>query len=141
MYDKYLFNPFTFWSMKEILERHNLHSKNLGKLEQPSLELQVSYFCCPKKKIKIECCLGETLGAIQLWKNIFQILVEKKTLIIFKWEKFSNKNRGLCFSVFNFIWTDKNIFRMYSTIFFTKGCFLCVFKIENMSFKSNQNQY
>ncbi|XP_052196175.1 MADS-box protein SVP-like isoform X9 [Diospyros lotus] len=28
-------------SMKEILERHNLHSKNLGKLEQPSLELQL----------------------------------------------------------------------------------------------------
>ncbi|CAN1216176.1 MADS-box protein JOINTLESS [Linum perenne] len=28
-------------SMKEILERHNLHSKNLEKLEQPSLELQV----------------------------------------------------------------------------------------------------
>jgi hypothetical protein len=27
--------------MKEILERHNLHSKNLEKLEQPSLELQV----------------------------------------------------------------------------------------------------
>ncbi|XP_050128815.1 MADS-box protein JOINTLESS-like isoform X3 [Malus sylvestris] len=28
-------------SMKEILERHNLHSKNLDKLEQPSLELQL----------------------------------------------------------------------------------------------------
>nr|CAG27846.1 incomposita protein [Antirrhinum majus] len=28
-------------SMKEILERHNLHSKNLGKMEQPSLELQL----------------------------------------------------------------------------------------------------
>ncbi|XP_024186166.1 MADS-box protein SVP isoform X2 [Rosa chinensis] len=28
-------------SMKEILERHRLHSKNLGKLEQPSLELQL----------------------------------------------------------------------------------------------------
>ncbi|OAY35746.1 MADS-box protein SVP [Manihot esculenta] len=28
-------------SMKEILERHNLHSKNLEKLEQPSLELQL----------------------------------------------------------------------------------------------------
>ncbi|KAL8472221.1 hypothetical protein ACS0TY_029441 [Phlomoides rotata] len=28
-------------SMKEILERHNLHSKNLNKLEQPSLELQL----------------------------------------------------------------------------------------------------
>ncbi|GKV18720.1 hypothetical protein SLEP1_g29061 [Rubroshorea leprosula] len=28
-------------SMKEILERRNLHSKNLGKLEQPSLELQL----------------------------------------------------------------------------------------------------
>ncbi|KDP29759.1 hypothetical protein JCGZ_18694 [Jatropha curcas] len=28
-------------SMKELLERHNLHSKNLEKLEQPSLELQV----------------------------------------------------------------------------------------------------
>ncbi|KAK6150348.1 hypothetical protein DH2020_015280 [Rehmannia glutinosa] len=27
-------------SMKDILERHNLHSKNLGKLDQPSLELQ-----------------------------------------------------------------------------------------------------
>ncbi|KAK6258799.1 hypothetical protein SCA6_013273 [Theobroma cacao] len=27
--------------MKEILERHNLHSKNLEKLEQPSLELQL----------------------------------------------------------------------------------------------------
>ncbi|CAA3025505.1 MADS-box JOINTLESS [Olea europaea subsp. europaea] len=27
--------------MKEILERHNLHSKNLGKMEQPSLELQL----------------------------------------------------------------------------------------------------
>lgn len=27
--------------MKEILERHHLHSKNLDKLEQPSLELQV----------------------------------------------------------------------------------------------------
>uniref|UniRef100_A0AAU7LJF2 MADS27 n=1 Tax=Hippophae rhamnoides TaxID=193516 RepID=A0AAU7LJF2_9ROSA len=25
----------------EILERHNLHSKNIGKLEQPSLELQL----------------------------------------------------------------------------------------------------
>lgn len=33
-----------FVSMKEILERHNLHSKNLSKLEQPSLELQVSFF-------------------------------------------------------------------------------------------------
>ena len=30
--------------MKEILERHNLHSKNLEKLDQPSLELQVSCF-------------------------------------------------------------------------------------------------
>ncbi|PIN01165.1 MADS box transcription factor [Handroanthus impetiginosus] len=28
-------------SMKEILERHHLHSKNLNKLEQPSLELQL----------------------------------------------------------------------------------------------------
>nr|AJW29050.1 SVP-like MADS-box protein [Pyrus pyrifolia] len=28
-------------SMEEILERHNLHSKNLDKLEQPSLELQL----------------------------------------------------------------------------------------------------
>ncbi|XP_010277489.1 PREDICTED: MADS-box protein JOINTLESS-like isoform X2 [Nelumbo nucifera] len=28
-------------SMKEILERHNLHSKNLHKLDQPSLELQL----------------------------------------------------------------------------------------------------
>ncbi|KAG2696183.1 hypothetical protein I3760_07G046300 [Carya illinoinensis] len=28
-------------SMKEILERHHLHSKNLGKLDQPSLELQL----------------------------------------------------------------------------------------------------
>ncbi|KAL3630154.1 hypothetical protein CASFOL_023138 [Castilleja foliolosa] len=28
-------------SMKEILERHNLYSKNLNKLEQPSLELQL----------------------------------------------------------------------------------------------------
>ncbi|XP_010254525.1 PREDICTED: MADS-box protein SVP isoform X2 [Nelumbo nucifera] len=28
-------------SMKEILERHNLHSKNLQKLDQPSLELQL----------------------------------------------------------------------------------------------------
>ncbi|KAJ4825347.1 hypothetical protein Tsubulata_002696 [Turnera subulata] len=28
-------------SMKAILERHNLHSKNLHKLEQPSLELQL----------------------------------------------------------------------------------------------------
>ncbi|XP_057974767.1 MADS-box protein JOINTLESS isoform X2 [Malania oleifera] len=28
-------------SMKEILERHKLHSKNLGKLDQPSLELQL----------------------------------------------------------------------------------------------------
>ncbi|KAB2597519.1 MADS-box protein JOINTLESS-like [Pyrus ussuriensis x Pyrus communis] len=28
-------------SMKEILERHNLHSKNLEKLEQPSLQLQL----------------------------------------------------------------------------------------------------
>ncbi|XP_073030288.1 MADS-box protein SVP [Primulina huaijiensis] len=28
-------------SMKEILERHNLHSKNLDKLEQPCLELQL----------------------------------------------------------------------------------------------------
>ncbi|XP_057783873.1 MADS-box protein SVP-like [Salvia miltiorrhiza] len=28
-------------SMKEILGRHNLHSKNLNKLEQPSLELQL----------------------------------------------------------------------------------------------------
>ncbi|CAA2967657.1 MADS-box JOINTLESS [Olea europaea subsp. europaea] len=30
-------------SMKEILERHNLHSKNLEKMEQPSLELQKSH--------------------------------------------------------------------------------------------------
>ncbi|XP_018806751.1 MADS-box protein JOINTLESS [Juglans regia] len=28
-------------SIKEILERHHLHSKNLGKLDQPSLELQL----------------------------------------------------------------------------------------------------
>ncbi|KAK6923281.1 Transcription factor, K-box, partial [Dillenia turbinata] len=28
-------------SMREILERHNLHSKNLGKLDQPSTELQL----------------------------------------------------------------------------------------------------
>uniref|UniRef100_A0A0A0KIR9 K-box domain-containing protein n=1 Tax=Cucumis sativus TaxID=3659 RepID=A0A0A0KIR9_CUCSA len=28
-------------SMKGIIERHNLHSKNLQKLEQPSLELQL----------------------------------------------------------------------------------------------------
>ncbi|XP_050204341.1 MADS-box protein JOINTLESS [Mercurialis annua] len=28
-------------SMKKILDRHNLHSKNLEKLEQPSLELQL----------------------------------------------------------------------------------------------------
>jgi len=28
-------------SMKEILERHHLHSKNLAKLDQPSLELQL----------------------------------------------------------------------------------------------------
>ncbi|KAL7104304.1 hypothetical protein ACP275_08G235400 [Erythranthe tilingii] len=28
-------------SMKDIVERHNLHSKNLNKLEQPSLELQL----------------------------------------------------------------------------------------------------
>lgn len=32
---------FSSSSMKEILERHNLHSKNLEKLEQPSLELQL----------------------------------------------------------------------------------------------------
>ncbi|KAL0367920.1 UNVERIFIED_CONTAM: MADS-box protein SVP [Sesamum calycinum] len=32
---------FASSSMKEILERHNLHSKNLDKLEQPSLELQL----------------------------------------------------------------------------------------------------
>ncbi|KAK9109130.1 hypothetical protein Sjap_017190 [Stephania japonica] len=31
-------------SMKEILERHNLHSKNLQKLDQPSLELQLKKF-------------------------------------------------------------------------------------------------
>lgn len=30
--------------MKGIIERHNLHSKNLQKLEQPSLELQVWRF-------------------------------------------------------------------------------------------------
>ncbi|EXC14620.1 MADS-box protein JOINTLESS [Morus notabilis] len=29
------------FDMKEILERHNLHSKNLEKLEQPSLQLQL----------------------------------------------------------------------------------------------------
>lgn len=28
-------------SMKEILERHSLHSKNIGKMERPSLELQL----------------------------------------------------------------------------------------------------
>ncbi|KAF1873555.1 hypothetical protein Lal_00027593 [Lupinus albus] len=28
-------------SMKEILEKHHLHSKNLAKMEQPSLELQL----------------------------------------------------------------------------------------------------
>ncbi|OMO56259.1 Transcription factor, K-box [Corchorus capsularis] len=28
-------------NVREILERHNLHSKNLEKLEQPSLELQL----------------------------------------------------------------------------------------------------
>ncbi|KAH1260175.1 MADS-box protein JOINTLESS [Glycine max] len=28
-------------SMKEILERHHLHSKNLARMEQPSLELQL----------------------------------------------------------------------------------------------------
>ncbi|CAI9111456.1 OLC1v1011678C1 [Oldenlandia corymbosa var. corymbosa] len=32
-------------SMKEILERHKLHSKNLDKLEQPSLELQLVENC------------------------------------------------------------------------------------------------
>lgn len=31
------------YSMKEILERHHLHSKNLEKLDQPSLELQVHH--------------------------------------------------------------------------------------------------
>ncbi|KAG5007137.1 hypothetical protein JHK85_025679 [Glycine max] len=29
--------------MKEILERHHLHSKNLARMEQPSLELQVGF--------------------------------------------------------------------------------------------------
>ncbi|KAJ6915789.1 Kinesin-like protein KIN-14A [Populus alba x Populus x berolinensis] len=33
--------PTTTSNMKKILERHNLHSKNLEKLEQPSLELQL----------------------------------------------------------------------------------------------------
>ncbi|OMO73008.1 Transcription factor, MADS-box [Corchorus olitorius] len=32
---------FASSSVREILERHNLHSKNLEKLEQPSLELQL----------------------------------------------------------------------------------------------------
>ncbi|GFP90695.1 mads-box protein jointless [Phtheirospermum japonicum] len=32
---------FASSSVKEILERHNLHSKNIDKLEQPSLELQL----------------------------------------------------------------------------------------------------
>ncbi|XP_022950516.1 MADS-box protein SVP-like [Cucurbita moschata] len=32
---------FSSSSMKGIIERHNLHSKNLQKLEQPSLELQL----------------------------------------------------------------------------------------------------
>ncbi|KAM7275065.1 hypothetical protein ACFE04_016931 [Oxalis oulophora] len=35
-----LFN-YASSSMKEILERHHMHSRNLGKLEQPSLELQL----------------------------------------------------------------------------------------------------
>lgn len=32
--------------MREVLERHNLQSKNLEKLDQPSLELQVSLPLC-----------------------------------------------------------------------------------------------
>ena len=32
--------------MREVLERHNLQSKNLEKLDQPSLELQVSLPFC-----------------------------------------------------------------------------------------------
>ncbi|KAK9112846.1 hypothetical protein Scep_020365 [Stephania cephalantha] len=37
-------------SMKEILERHNLHSKNLQKLDQPSLELQLENGNCARLK-------------------------------------------------------------------------------------------
>ncbi|TKY69948.1 MADS-box protein SVP [Spatholobus suberectus] len=36
-----LFEYSSSGSMREILERHHLHSKNLARLEQPSLELQL----------------------------------------------------------------------------------------------------
>jgi hypothetical protein len=36
---------FLQWSMREILERHHLHSNNLAKLEEPSLDLQVGCIC------------------------------------------------------------------------------------------------
>ncbi|KAF8411370.1 hypothetical protein HHK36_003919 [Tetracentron sinense] len=35
-------------SMKEMLERHTMHSKNLGKLDQPSLELQLENSNCAR---------------------------------------------------------------------------------------------
>ncbi|KAF5186673.1 Mads-box transcription factor [Thalictrum thalictroides] len=45
---------FSSSSMSEILERRSLHSKNLQKLDQPSLELQVS-------------CLGFVFPVYQLY--------------------------------------------------------------------------
>ncbi|KAA8530761.1 hypothetical protein F0562_005471 [Nyssa sinensis] len=61
-------------SMKEILERHNLQSKNLEKLEQPSLELQLvensnhSRLCeeLAEKSHKLRQMRGEELQGLSI---------------------------------------------------------------------------
>nr|AIY25020.1 short vegetative phase 1 [Dimocarpus longan] len=71
-------------SMKEILERHNLHSKNLEKLDQPSLELQLvensSYTRLSKeiadKSHRLRQLRGEELQAL----NIEELQVLEKSL-------------------------------------------------------------
>ncbi|KAF9622698.1 hypothetical protein IFM89_032619 [Coptis chinensis] len=64
---------FSSSSMKEIIERHNLHSKNLQKLDQPSLELQLenSNYARLSKEIgekshQLRQMRGEELGALNL---------------------------------------------------------------------------
>lgn len=52
--------------MEGILERHDLHSKNLDKLEQPSTELQVSLFFPSSFKV-IVCSLPNPKLLRSVW--------------------------------------------------------------------------
>lgn len=90
-------NTSVFWSMKEIVERHKLHSKNLEKLDQPSLELQVSFLFFLFFHLSIYCFpYDRTLEVRNLLKNdvhdVLNCLVDKFYLFLAAW----NNEKILC---------------------------------------------